>query len=99
MNKEYELAVIFKDDENSSAEGLNFVKDLLSKSNISILNEDVWGSRELAYPIEKHKKGYYVFIKMEGEPLTVKKIERDLRLNNSILRFLIFKKAKKKGGK
>ncbi len=93
MVNKYELALIFKDDENSSAEGLNSVKELLTNSGIKITNEDVWGSKELAYPIKKEKRGYYVILNLEGESLTVKKIERDLRLNNLLLRFLTIKKV------
>ncbi len=96
MVNNYEIALIFKDNETAAAEGLKNVKEILQNFNIEITGEDVWGSRKLAYPIEKEKNGYYVFLKVKGDSLNIKKIERDLKLNNNILRFMVIKEDKKK---
>jgi small subunit ribosomal protein S6 len=50
---------------------------------------DRWGKRRLAYPIKKHTDGYYVFYQMELPPQAAIEIERDLRLNENVLRFLL----------
>ena len=83
-----------KESGSEPAEGLTKVKEILQKNNVKILNEDVWGSRELAYPIKKEKKGYYVFLILECEASAIKNIDRLLKLNEHILRFMFFKKEK-----
>jgi small subunit ribosomal protein S6 len=50
---------------------------------------DRWGKRRLAYPIKKHTDGYYVFYQVELPPQAAIRIERDLRLNENVLRFLL----------
>jgi small subunit ribosomal protein S6 len=47
------------------------------------------GKRRLAYPIKKQTEGHYVFIQAEMPPQAGVLIERDLRLNEQILRYLI----------
>ncbi len=53
------------------------------------VNIDRWGKRRLAYPINKKTDGYYVFISVEMPPGAGALIERDLRLSEQILRFMI----------
>jgi small subunit ribosomal protein S6 len=50
---------------------------------------DRWGKRRLAYPIQKQSDGYYLFIKVDMPPQAGSLIERDLRLSEQILRFMI----------
>jgi small subunit ribosomal protein S6 len=50
---------------------------------------DRWGKRRLAYPIKKHADGYYVFLQIQLPPQAAIQIERELRLNESVLRFLL----------
>ena len=51
--------------------------------------EDVWGRRELAYPIKNQEEGFYVVYKMELDPAVLTDFEKVLLLNNNILRYLI----------
>ncbi len=52
-----------------------------------VLNED-WGKRKLAYTIEKESRGHYTYVVYTGKPGVVAEIERNLRLSENILRFL-----------
>lgn len=47
-----------------------------------------WGVRELAYPIRKQKKGYYVLMRHRSTTGTVDELERHMKLNEDVLRFL-----------
>ena len=47
---------------------------------------DVWGRRRLAYEIDKKSEGIYTVIDMTAEPDTVKELDRQLNLNEAILR-------------
>jgi small subunit ribosomal protein S6 len=47
-----------------------------------------WGKRRLAYDIQKQREGTYAVLEASAEPAMVKEFERQLRLNESVLRFL-----------
>jgi small subunit ribosomal protein S6 len=52
-----------------------------------VLSED-WGRRKLAYPIQKESRGLYTYIVYTGKGDVVHEMERNLRLNEHVLRFL-----------
>lgn len=52
-----------------------------------VLQED-WGSRKLAYPIQKEVRGTYTYVVYTGKGEVVHEIERNLRINEHVLRFL-----------
>ncbi|WP_235735198.1 30S ribosomal protein S6 [Nocardioides alcanivorans] len=56
-------------------------------------NVDVWGRRRLAYEINKIAEGTYVVINLKAEPATVKEFDRQLSLNESILRTKVLRAA------
>jgi small subunit ribosomal protein S6 len=47
-----------------------------------------WGVRELAYPIRKLSRGYYVLVEYTSEPRVVKELERTLKIGDEFLRFV-----------
>ena len=49
---------------------------------------DSWGKRRLAYDIKKQREGTYAVFEVSAEPSMVKEFERQLRLNEKVLRFL-----------
>src|SRR5690606_3729523 len=52
-----------------------------------VLTED-WGRRRMAYPIQKESRGHYTYYVYTAKGEVVKEIERNLRLNDKVLRFL-----------
>jgi small subunit ribosomal protein S6 len=52
----------------------------------SVEKVDVWGRRRLAYEIKKKSEGIYAVIDLTAQPDTVKELDRQLNLNESILR-------------
>lgn len=50
---------------------------------------DHWGTRQLAYPVEKNKTGYYVVAQFNGEPDALPEFERALKLDETLLRYLV----------
>jgi small subunit ribosomal protein S6 len=52
-----------------------------------VLTED-WGKKKLAYPIQKETRGQYNYLVYTGRPDVVHELERNLRLNEHVLRFL-----------
>jgi small subunit ribosomal protein S6 len=49
---------------------------------------DKWGKRRLAYRVDKHREGSYVFFQFTCAPETVKELERRLRVTDSVIKFL-----------
>ena len=90
----YELAVVLSaaiDDEARSAT-LDRVKDYVEKAGGSITNVDDWGKKKLAYDILKMSEAYYYFIQFEAETDAPGEIESNVRLMESVIRFLCIKK-------
>jgi len=53
-----------------------------------VTKKEYWGLRNLTYRIKKNRKGHYILLNIDGPAAAVKELERNLRLNEDILRFL-----------
>ena len=69
-------------------------KGILTAAGAEIVNEENWGMRKLAYPIEKKSTGFYEFIEFKGEPTIVEKLEVNFRRDERVIRFLTIKQDK-----
>ena len=54
----------------------------------SVKKREYWGLRSLAYRIKKNRKGHYMLLGLEAKPAVMKEMERQLSLNEDVLRFL-----------
>ncbi|WP_291297069.1 30S ribosomal protein S6 [Elioraea sp.] len=54
----------------------------------AVKKNEYWGLRSLAYRIKKNRKGHYVLLNIEAPPPAITEMERLLRLNEDVLRFL-----------
>ena len=54
----------------------------------AVRKREYWGLRSLAYRIKKNRKGHYMLLGLEAQPASVKEAERQMSLNEDILRFL-----------
>jgi len=68
------------------------VNELLTKYEVTITSKEDLGKRKFAYPIKNLRHGFYHSIELDLEPLKVKPLEDDLKLDSQILRFLLIKK-------
>jgi small subunit ribosomal protein S6 len=59
---------------------------VVRKDGGSVESVDVWGRRRLAYEINKQAEGIYAVVSLTAEPATVKELDRQLGLNESVLR-------------
>lgn len=89
MNR-YETFVIFEADlpEEDRKTILDRIESIISKDSGSLLIFDEWGSRKLAYPIGKKNQGYYVRVDYCAPGKTVEAIEKILRQDHRIMRFM-----------
>ncbi len=72
-------------------EAVEKFKGVLTANGATIANEEEWGLRKLAYPIEKKSTGFYCLLEFAGEPTLVKKLETAFRRDERVLRFLVFR--------
>jgi ribosomal protein S6 len=54
-----------------------------------------WGKRKLAYPINKERKGYYILMDFVGDSTVVSELEKKMKFDDNVLKYLSTKKAKK----
>lgn len=52
-----------------------------------------WGRRRLAYPIKSFREGNYVEMQLKLDPQAVAELERNMRLNESVIRYLLIRKG------
>src|ERR1700740_415651 len=84
----YEVMVILdpSTDERTVAPSLDKFLNVVRQDGGSVENVDVWGRRRLAYEVKKNAEGIYAVINLTATPATVKELDRQLGLNESILR-------------
>lgn len=91
--REYELIYIIQPDATPEREKEihSRIDDGIARAGGTFLLRDDWGKRKLAYEIRKFQKGHYVLVGFLGEGAIVDQLERGLRLDPDVLRFLTVK--------
>jgi small subunit ribosomal protein S6 len=86
--RRYELMVILDAsvEERAVTPSLDQFLGVVKTDGGSVEKVDVWGRRRLAYDIQKKSEGIYAIIDLTAEPATVKELDRQLNLNETILR-------------
>jgi len=86
--RRYEVMVILDPDleERTVAPSLDQYLNVVRQDGGSVESVDIWGRRRMAYEIAKKSEGIYAVIQLDAEPDTVKELDRQLSLNESVLR-------------
>jgi small subunit ribosomal protein S6 len=86
--RRYEVMVILDPDleERTVGPSLDQYLTLVRQDGGNVENVDIWGRRRMAYDIKKRSEGIYAVIELDAEPATVKELDRQLTLNESVLR-------------
>jgi small subunit ribosomal protein S6 len=84
----YEVMIILDPDleERTVAPSLDTYLNVVRQDGGSVDNVDIWGKRRLAYEINKKNEGIYAVVQLQAEPATVKELDRQLTLNESVVR-------------
>ncbi|GAA1906269.1 30S ribosomal protein S6 [Nocardioides lentus] len=84
----YEVMIILDPslDERTIEPSLDRYLTVVRNDGGTVEKVDVWGRRRLAYEIAKHAEGIYAVLTLQAEPATVAELDRQLTLNESILR-------------
>jgi small subunit ribosomal protein S6 len=91
----YEVMVILDPslDERTIEPSLDKYLNVIRKDGGSVDSVDVWGRRRMAYEILKNAEGIYAVVQLQAEPATVKEFDRQLTLNESVLRTKVMRPA------
>ncbi len=86
--RQYELMVILDPEleERTVAPSLDQFLTVVTKDGGTVQNVDIWGRRRFTHEIAKKSEGIYAVIDMMAEPDSVKELDRQLNLNEAVLR-------------
>lgn len=96
----YEFANIIECEGKTDEEIQNIIggiRNLIAEHKGRIVKEDVWGKKELSYPIKKQNYGYYMFTTMMMEPQQLNQLEKKMHILSGSLRYLIINLDKEPG--
>ena len=96
MKKNYETVFILTPvlSDKQTKEAVDKFKKSLKDSSARINNQESWGLKKLAYPIQKKSTGFYFLIEFQGQGDTVKNFELELKRDERVMRFLTMKMDK-----
>ena len=94
--RDYELGFVIHPevDQSDVTQAVDKVGQYITAGGGEVTSVDVWGRRALAYPIRKHKEGTYVFLQAQLDPQAILELERNLKLDEEILRHLLIRLEK-----
>ena len=89
--RSYEVVVIVHPDldEKAFTEVLDRVQGWITEADGNITKVDLWGKKKLAYEIRKQTEGQYVILYADMNPTFCTELERNLQLNESIMRYMV----------
>ncbi|HEX7661707.1 MAG TPA: 30S ribosomal protein S6 [Pseudonocardiaceae bacterium] len=92
--RHYEVLVILDPslDERTVAPSLENFLNVIRTTGGTVEKVDVWGKRRLAYEIQKHGEGIYAVLEVNSEPDAVKELDRQLSLNETVLRTKVMRR-------
>ena len=86
------LTPVLSDDQMKEA--VEKFKGILTNNGAEIINEELWGLKKLAYPIEKKTTGFYVLVEFKAEPTVIKTLEVNYRRDERVIRYITIKNEK-----
>jgi small subunit ribosomal protein S6 len=91
--RDYELAFIIEPniDKEGATDVVEKVSGFVEAINGSVASVDVWGRKQLAYPINNHREGTYVLLNTKMPPAGLGDLERNLKLSEEVIRYLLVK--------
>ena len=94
--RRYESMIVFRADlqEAGTKEQIERVRKLLEAQGAEIGGMHEWGLRELAYEIEKERRGFYLLVEYVSTSAAVAELERNLKLSDAVLRFVSVRQGK-----
>lgn len=95
----YETLYIVKPDVEEEARAALIAKfsDIITTNGGEIEKVDEWGMKKLAYAIDYITEGYYVLVNFKAAPELPQELERNFKINESIMRYMVIRRDEKQG--
>ena len=93
----YETTIIFSPEVPAEKldELIEKIKKLIENSEGTVVIQEKFGRKKLAYPIKKFQEGFYMYFELSGTGKTIAAVENFCKVNDVIIRYLTIKKVKK----
>ena len=90
MKKQYETVFILTPvlSEVQMKDAVQKFKGIITDGGAKIINDEDWGLKKLAYPIQHKTTGFYHLFEFEAEPSLINKLETEYRRDEKVMRFL-----------
>ena len=90
MKKQYETVFILTPvlSEAQMKDAVQKFKGIITDGGAKIINDEDWGLKKLAYPIQHKTTGFYHLFEFEAEPSLIQKLETEYRRDEKVMRFL-----------
>lgn len=90
----YNLTLVLKPemDEKEKKALLDSVVKKLINGDGKVEKEDLWGAKDLAYPIKRQTKGFYAHFEISADPKNAKGLDKMLKVEEDILRYLLVRR-------
>jgi small subunit ribosomal protein S6 len=90
MNRIYEELFILRPDitEEEVTPVIDQLRTVITNAGGTMDKEERWGVRKLAYRVEKRNEGFYVLLQFTAAASAVKEVERRLRVNDAVLKYM-----------
>ena len=100
MLREYDFTIITKGElaDGDAAKVNEGYEALMTKDGGEILRKEPWGVKKLAYPIKKSFRGHYTNYDFVGAPPNLAEMERLMRIDDNVLRYLLVRVDDEKDG-
>ncbi len=94
-SREYETIYILRADiDAEAAERVQArVNDAVEREHGKLVKVETWGRRKLAYPLKKHRRGVYVYLRYVGAGGLVAEVERNLKLQDAVVKYMTVQSA------
>lgn len=69
----------------------SLVKKLMGEAG-KLEKEDLWGERDLSYPIKRQTKGYFAHFQISADPKLAKGIDKQLKVEENVIRYLFIRR-------
>ena len=90
MLKDYETVFILTPvlSDTQMKDTVGKFKKILKENKVKMINEEEWGLRKLAYPIQHKSTGFFNLLEYQAEPTVIKALETEMRRDEKVMRFL-----------
>ena len=90
----YELALVVnaKIEDDAREAVVEKAKNYVTRYGGTITEVEEWGKKRLAYEVQKMREGFYYFIQFEADATCPAEVERNVRIMDNVLRYLVVKK-------